>query len=154
MPRVNPYSLKRPVRTAIRRVLTDSAHPDQEFEFALRRPDAADLIRAAELSQAMIERYLTGGPNGGPFPYLVDDQPQPLNERLIDSFCAIAVMQPAAEELGWEPYTPEEIGQFAFKAPDLWDALNAFVRDVMTSRPEAPDPKASGASTEVSSETR
>src|SRR5579862_8287222 len=83
MAKVDPFRLKRPVRTSETRTLTDPDQPGVEFTFTLRRLDGAEQMVAGEEAQEQIQTWVTGSRDrpASQFPF-VDGQEVQVTEAL------------------------------------------------------------------------
>ena len=62
MSRIDPFRLPRPERKLVTRLFTADGY---DVEFSFRRPDAADMNRAAETAKRLVMTYITGSPAEG-----------------------------------------------------------------------------------------
>jgi hypothetical protein len=139
MPKLNVYGLERPER------------PVQEFTFeerghtltvSFRRPDAADLAIAAELSERLTQDYLTGNPDLGrgpaPFPY-PDVKP---SRSLFHNACVAKECQ--VVENPADAYDEVEWLLIAARLPETWLKILRVLQGLLEgpTDPKEPSPAA------------
>ena len=129
--RANPFSLKRPERTQQSREFTDPAQPGFTLTLTLREPNALDLANSASLGQEMIQRYVEGDGESEAFAYHFDGHHYRLTPGYIHQISPLVVMQPTTEELGYEPYSFEEMAGFSFAMPHAWVEIMLWARDIL-----------------------
>lgn len=142
MPKVNPWSLKRPDNTFETRTITDEAHPGVEFTLSLRPLSGAELMMATEASEANIVLWVRGDPEKGTPPnrYPCEGEPPIITEGLVRMATMIEQMQKTVQG---EPYDPDSFYSFgdlvglSHVTRGAWLSLALWAQDRLNATSEA-----------------
>ena len=121
MSRHHPLSWKRPQRRCETRTFTDPSQPGAEVTFTLIEPDVMALVTAGAVAREMTDRYVTGKEGvHEAVPFVVGGEIVETSFQFWYHVATMYAIQAGAEKLGYDPYTPEEIGAFAIAMPHAW----------------------------------
>jgi hypothetical protein len=117
MQKVDLWAHARPQREVVERTFQADGDP---ITLRFRRPDAADMCRAAEVAKRLVEDYITGS----------DDRPAAefwdgikLSEQLCMTAATAEQMQPE------QVYSAEEFILMQDRRPTDWPEINALIRE-------------------------
>lgn len=151
MPKVDPFSLKRPIPLSATRTFRDSAQPGIELTLGLRALDAPERTFAMEVAEDMAERYLgsRNRPAAMAFP-AIDGRAVLMSRTLCASAATLVAMQ---TNPGPEAYTFEDFVAISATMPEAWLAILTFSQEIDCAEAgqEPPGGNASGAPTAMSS---
>jgi hypothetical protein len=122
MQKVNPFTLPRPVREVVTREFSADG---VTVTIAFRRPDAADMNRAAETARRRVQEFITGDPEMGRGPADFFDGIK-VSESLLLLCAAAEEMQPPEARL----YTDIEFVMLLDRLPTDGPRIAAFVREM------------------------
>ena len=135
----SPFSLKQPGSVVVAVTVTDEENqPGQSWTFRLRKTQALGFHKAESMKRVLVQRYLTGSPDGTMQPIAfpaVGGQPVELSEDLFEQVANAWAMQehaqvvPAVDDLDsihgsvQDGLSCEEIVAMAAVAPNAWVQL-------------------------------
>lgn len=149
--RVDPFSLRRPVRPVHERSFTDEAAPGCEITLWLRALDSPCAFLSMERTADLVARYITGemdeeGNRQEPaaFPE-IGGEPVQLSESLLKVACRLEAMQSPTGPNG-EPrqaadgaYSAEEFVALSVTMPDAWAEILAWSNGLQTGERKLPN---------------
>lgn len=124
MQKINPFTLPRPVREVVTRTFSADG---VELALSFRRPDAADMNRAAESARRLVSDFIDGYPQEGrPAADFFDGIK--VSESLFLLCCSAEEMQPPEARV----YTAIEFVMLLDRLPTDGPRIAAFVRELQT----------------------
>src|ERR1051326_2755150 len=122
MAKLDPFLLPRPERPTETRSFTEG---EATLTLTLRPPDAADIARASEASERLVQDYITGSEDraAGDFPEGVK-----VSKTLFMTCALIGEMQ--CPENPADAYTVLELVLLSDRLPRAWKQLQAWVNDL------------------------